>query len=265
MSFTTYFAFSNLLDSFKIASLILFSYGLCYDAACMDTRAAVIPLQCCTLPTAISYKSETMGQNQSRLLSALSVNCHHSNCILFHILNGCNYSLQSGRYNWRHDKPLKTITSGLMPFIDQANEREYWTQDTGYIPTIAFRTADGTAYRNPAISLPKKECTNIQQIANDWEVLMDEEHKQIVFPPQIAETAKRSDITIYSERIKLTVPMEEDLSNAYTSKKCKYQDLVAECENRGRCTHYFPIEIGSRGFYKYITEQMSCCIRSPMR
>ena len=89
-----------------------------------------------------------------------------------------------------------------MPFIDQSNEREYCAQDTGYIPTIAFRTANGTAYRNPAVQLPKKDCTNILQEANDWEVLMDEGYKQIVFPPQIAETAKRPDITIYSERKK---------------------------------------------------------------
>ena len=93
---------------------------------------------------------------------------------------------------------------------------------------------------------------------------MDEEHKQIVFPPQIAETAERPDITIYSERtrtviiIELTIPMEENLSNAYTRKRCNYQDLVAEYENRGWCTHYFPVEIGSRSFY--ITEQN----RSPM-
>ena len=84
---------------------------------------------------------------------------------------------------------------------------------------------------------------------------MDEEHKQIVFPPQIGETAKCPDITIYSERmrtviiIELTVAMEENLSNAYARKKCIYQDLVAECENKGWCTHYFPIEIGNRGFY----------------
>ena len=43
--------------------------------------------------------------------------------------------------------------------------------------------------------------------------------------------------------------MEENLSNAYDRKKCKYQDLVAECENRRWCTHYFSIEIGGRGFY----------------
>ena len=40
-------------------------------AVCMDTRAAVIPLQCCIWPTAISCKSETMEQTQPRLLPAL--------------------------------------------------------------------------------------------------------------------------------------------------------------------------------------------------
>ena len=60
---------------------------------------------------------------------------------------------------------------------------------------------------------------------------------------------------MYSERtktvfiIEVIVPMKENLSNAYARKKCKYQDLVAECENRGWCTHYFPIVKGSRGFY----------------
>ena len=152
--------------------------------------------------------------------------CHHNNCTLFHILSGCNYSLQSGRYNWHHDQTLKTIKSGLMPFIDQSNEREYSTH-TRCIPTIAFRTADGPVHRNPATPLPKKDCTNILQKANDLEVLMDEEFMQIVFPPQTAETAKRPDITIYSERtkrviiIELTVPVEENLSNGYTRKKCK--------------------------------------------
>ena len=103
--------------------------------------------------------------------------------------------------------------------------------------------------QKPSYTTPKEtKCTNILQKAYDWEVLMDEEHKQIVFPPQIAETAKRPDITIYSERartviiIELTVPMEENMSNAYARKKCKYQDLVAKCENRGWCIHYFPIK-----------------------
>ena len=84
---------------------------------------------------------------------------------------------------------------------------------------------------------------------------MDEEHRPIIFPPQIMETAKRPDIIIYSELAKilvlleLTVPSEQNLTNANIRKKCKYSELVAECENRSWTTHYFPVEIGSRGFY----------------
>ena len=53
--------------------------------------------------------------------------------------------------------------------------------------------------------LPKKDCPNILQKASDLEVLMDEEHKHMVFPPQIAETARRPDITIYSERTRTVI------------------------------------------------------------
>ena len=56
---------------------------------------------------------------------------------------------------------------------------------------------------------------------------MDEEHTQVIFPPEKA--AKRPDITIYSPAtknviiiIELTVPSEENLANAYTREKCKY-------------------------------------------
>jgi hypothetical protein len=189
--------------------------------------------------------------------------CHHNHCTLFHILNGCNHSLQSGRYNWRHDQTLNAIASGLLPFIEDANRKKLCTPDTSFIATIRFCTADGTTYRNPILPLPRSDKTNLLQKANDWEFLMDEEHKQIVFPPQITETAKRPDITIFSERtksviiIELTVPMEENLSNAYARKKCKYQELVAECENRGWSTNYFPVEVGSRGFYN---TSLSKCI-----
>ena len=76
-----------------------------------------------------------------------------------------------------------------------------------------------------------------------------------MFPPQILETAKRPDIIIYSEStktviiIELTVPIEQNLANANIRKKCKYSELVAECENRSWTTHYFPVEVGCRGFY----------------
>jgi hypothetical protein len=123
-----------------------------------------------------------------------------------------------------------------------------------FIATIRFCTADGTTYRNLILPLPRSDKTNILQKANDWEFLMDEEHKQIVFLPQITETAKRPDITIFSERTKAVVIIELNVPRRTYQmpmrwKKCKYQELVAECENRGWSTNYFPVEVGSRGFY----------------
>ncbi|XP_072046568.1 uncharacterized protein [Amphiura filiformis] len=169
----------------------------------VDTRAVVILYQCHTQPTA-NPPTNLRIWGKTNLGSCQL--CHHSNCTLFHILNGCNFSLQSGRYNWRHDQTLKARASGVMPFINEAIQRKHGMPDnTNYIATIAFRTADGTAYRNPALPLPKKKCPNTLQRANDWEVLMDDEHKQIVLPPQIAETAKRPAIIIYSKRTRIVI------------------------------------------------------------
>ena len=83
--------------------------------------------------------------------------CHHRHCKLLHILNGCNHSLQDGRYNWRHDQTRRAIASGLAPYVEEANTRKGSTSEfNNLFPTIAFRTADGTTYRNPVLSLPKR-------------------------------------------------------------------------------------------------------------
>ncbi|XP_072018754.1 uncharacterized protein [Amphiura filiformis] len=161
------------------------------------------------------------------------------------MINQKLYSLENGRYNWRHDQTRRTIAPGLEPYIDEANNSKTTEYTPAFIPTIAFRTADGTTYRNPALRTPKTEVIDILKKARDWTFLVDEEHKPIVFPLEVAETAKRPDITIYSATkhaiiIELTVSSEENLENAYAMKKCKYEDLVAECENRGWAVFYFP-------------------------
>jgi len=78
--------------------------------------------------------------------------------------------------------------------------------------------------------------------------LINEDHKLIVFPPQMTEIAKRPDITIYSAVtedvifIELTVPTKESLSNAYARKKDKYEDLIADnYECRGWSLNCFPV------------------------
>ena len=48
--------------------------------------------------------------------------------------------------------------------------------------------------------------------------------------------------------IELTVPAEENLAQANNRKKCKYADLIHECQEAGWDVRYFPVEVGSRGF-----------------
>ena len=171
-----------------------------------------------------------------------------------------------GTIAWLHDQTLKAIVSGLIPYVDEANNnRPSTSQSQSFSPTIAFQTADGTKYRNPVLPYRKPKETDILKNASDWKLLVDEEHSQIVFPPEIVETAKRPDITIFSTQtknviiIELTVPAEENLANAFARKKCKYQDLVAECENNGWSVNYFPVEVGSRGIY---STTISKCLAS---
>ncbi len=110
-----------------------------------------------------------------------------------------------------------------------------------------MQTKEGKGYRKQPVLLLSATPVQILNQANDWEFLMDEEHNPIVFPPHIVETEKRPDIIIYSDSIKtvvlieLTVHIEQNLADANLRKKCKYSELVAECENRSWTTHYLLI------------------------
>ena len=52
-----------------------------------------------------------------------------------------------------------------------------------------------------------------------------------------------------SVEIELTVSAE-DFAQANSRKKCKYADLISECQEAGWEVKYFPVEVGSRGFTK---------------
>ena len=43
--------------------------------------------------------------------------CGNSRSTVAHVLNGCPVALEQGRYTWRHDCVLSTITSALRPYI----------------------------------------------------------------------------------------------------------------------------------------------------
>ena len=49
--------------------------------------------------------------------------CHHRQCTLLHILNGCRYSLQNERKILYHDQTLRAIVLGMAPFVKYANKK----------------------------------------------------------------------------------------------------------------------------------------------
>lgn len=48
--------------------------------------------------------------------------------------------------------------------------------------------------------------------------------------------------------LKLTVPWEELIEEAYERKLLKYQALLDECTNKGLRAKCLPVEVGARGF-----------------
>ena len=73
---------------------------------------------------------------------------------------------------------------------------------------------------------------------------------RLQFPEEIVHTTLRPDIVIWSTAtkqvimIELTIPWEERIEAAYERKKIKYDELRADCENKGWKAWCTPVEIG---------------------
>ena len=78
--------------------------------------------------------------------------------------------------------------------------------------------------------------------------------KQLKFPQEIVMTTKRPDIVMWSASrkkvvlLELTVPWEERMEDAFERKMAKYEELVAECQEKGWKCWCLPVEMGCRGF-----------------
>ena len=147
---------------------------------------------------------------------------------------------------------LRKIVHHIAPAIYRARA---FTEDEseGYQKSgIAFKTNKGTKY--DIVEWQSTERSNRMQKCQDWEIVWDEDKSPAMFPPVIVVTAKRPDVAIYSTTekkcvvIELTVPAEENFAQANSRKKCKYADLIHECQEAGWEVKYFPVEVGSRGF-----------------
>ena len=91
-------------------------------------------------------------------------------------------------------------------------------------------------------------------VANDWTMLVDFDHKNIVFPPNICATDQRPDIVLWSRMsrevilLELTCCAEEGIEAAKSRKEVRYHELV-ESINLAHSwkAQLLTIEVGARG------------------
>ena len=144
---------------------------------------------------------------------------------LFHILSYCPKALTDGRYTWRHNRVLEVIAHHIALAIkhSKSSKRQHKTMFINFLK-------EGQRNRNTE--------TGVLTLTDDWELLVDLK-PQRVFPPEITSTSSRPDIVIWSKKaktvilIELTVPWEENMEAAHERKMLKYQDLTAECREKG--------------------------------
>ncbi len=169
--------------------------------------------------------------------------CGMSPCNLKHILSACSVGLASGRYTWRHDRVLKCIVSACETVISEHNSNPpIWRTNS-----IQFRRSGETQART------KTTRASVLGSGNDWTVLSDL-HTQLVVPEEVAQTALRPDIVMWSRKTKnvilceLTCPWEENAEWAHERKLAKYESLKNEIQDNGFVVRVFAVEVGCRGF-----------------
>ncbi len=126
---------------------------------------------------------------------------------LKHILTGCKTSLTQGRYTWRHNQVLKSLTAALESKRTATNSLPL--RATNPTTAMTFIREGQTKPNYP----PTKPEAGKLAMARDWKILVDI-GQQLVFPPEIAATTLRPDLVLWSPSIKsvhiieLTVPWE---------------------------------------------------------
>ena len=94
----------------------------------------------------------------------------------------CPFALDQGRYTWRHDSVLANIEAELQKLVAEMNKRK---------PVSATETVR-QAFRRCFVRKGDKLRAGKQQpklgllsFANDWSLLVDYDHKQTTFPPNL--------------------------------------------------------------------------------
>jgi ssDNA thymidine ADP-ribosyltransferase, DarT/zinc-binding in reverse transcriptase len=198
-----------------------------------------------------SVRTPDMLKLWGYLESAACTLCGAPQCTLHHLLVNCEFARTQGRYTWRHDSVLMHIEQVLRDTILRVNDQK---------PVVFAEVARKEFHAN-FVKAGQKLKTPTPRIrrglldyANDWQMLVDFEHRRIVFPPCIVPTNLRPDVVLWSMRshvvilLELTCPAEEGISAAQIRKESKYDGLLETInETKTWKARLFTLEVGARG------------------
>ena len=192
-----------------------------------------------TLPSPNNCVRWSLSEDESCIL------CSTSPCTLPHILSGCKFSLNNGRWNFRHDRVLKVLLDGIEELLQKQKSSR---TKPGKSPSIRFVKSGQNSVRR------SEKPFGLLEKTRDWVLLADIGACKLIFPPEIFATSERPDIVLYSFSIRTVILIEntsgceENHSENHGLKTDKYKDLVDAIRGNGWVCHFFAIEVGARGF-----------------
>ena len=181
--------------------------------------------------------------------------CNKDTCTTSHILGAYKVALSQGRFTFCHDNGFRIIITNIRSSIKNIKS----TVPTSNQPIKMKFVKKGTRVKN------KNSSPNgILHQAPDW-VLIGGLDGSFSFPPHIAFTELRPDITIFSNKLKrvilieLTCPCEENMDAWHNVKVKKYMPLKSIIEYNGWNVDLFAVEVGDRG---YCSRSVLYCFKS---
>ena len=182
--------------------------------------------------------------------------CNQDGCGILHILTACSVAFGQRRFDYRHNNILRCIANGIQSFL---NTNKVISKG---IKKVHFIAESGSTKEKKS----RKPEFGLLHRASDFQMSVDL-NKQLKYPSHIADSLKRPDIVVYSNKLKvvihieLTSPGEERFDLSYKKKFKEYSkasDLGVLCTNNGWEVYCFPVEVGCRG---YVADSLPTCLR----
>ena len=166
---------------------------------------------------------------------ALGFLCNKDACTTSHGLGACKVALSQGRFTFGHENVSRIIISNIRSSIKNIKSSVSTSKQTVKIKFVKKRTSVKNKSSSPS---------RILHLASDW-ILLGDIDGTFSFPPHIAFTELRPDITIFFNKLKrvilkeLTCPCEENMEAWYSTKINKYMQLKSVIETNGWVLNYF--------------------------